>query len=119
MASLPIGDYALLSDCRSAALVSRDGSVDWLCCQRFDAPAVFGRLLDPHAGPFSIRPAGESRASRRYVDRYLARDGLAGAEGTVLLCTFWLALAQALAGQRPGSDQRRRPAGRGGGRRQR
>src|SRR6516164_11544625 len=55
---LPIGDYALLSDCRSAALVSRAGSVDWLCFPRFDAPAVFARLLDPDGGHFAFRTAG-------------------------------------------------------------
>lgn len=69
MDGLAIGDYALLSDCQSAALVSRDGSVDWLCLPRFDGPAVFCRLLDPDGGCFSIRPAGAFRASRRYVDQ--------------------------------------------------
>src|SRR5580692_337881 len=74
MDSLPIGDYALLSDCRSAALVSRDGSVDWLCLPRFDAPSVFCRLLDPAGGQFSIRPAGEFEASRRYVDQTMVLE---------------------------------------------
>src|SRR5579859_6736895 len=65
---LPIGDYALLSDCRSAALVGRNGSVDWLCLPRFDSPAVFARILDDGAGHFTIRPAGAFRSSRRYAD---------------------------------------------------
>jgi len=64
---LPIGDYALLSDCRSAALVSRAGSVDWLCFRRFDAPAVFCCILDPAGGHFAIRPAGQFTASRAYA----------------------------------------------------
>jgi alpha,alpha-trehalase len=74
MDSLPIGDYALLSDCRSAALVSRAGSVDWLCCPRFDAPSVFARILDADGGHFAIRPAGDFQASRAYVDRTMALE---------------------------------------------
>src|SRR2546429_9533740 len=74
MNSLPIGDYALLSDCRSAALVSRAGSVDWLCFPRFDAPAVFARILDSEAGHFVIRPVGEFQASRAYVDQTIALE---------------------------------------------
>jgi alpha,alpha-trehalase len=74
MGSLPIGDYAMLSDCRSAALVSRDGSVDWLCFPRFDAPSVFCRLLDDAGGRFAIQPAGEFQASRRYVDQTLVLE---------------------------------------------
>jgi alpha,alpha-trehalase len=68
MSHLPIADYALLSDCRSAALVSKDGSVDWLCFPRFDSPSMFGRLLDAQAGHWSIRPTGAADVSRRYVD---------------------------------------------------
>jgi alpha,alpha-trehalase len=74
MESLPIGDYALLSDCRTAALVSRAGSVDWLCYPRFDASAVFARLLDPDGGHFAIRPAGDFQVSRAYVDQTMVLE---------------------------------------------
>jgi len=74
MNDLPIGDYALLSDCRSAALVSRAGSVDWLCFPRFDSPAVFARMLDSGGGYFAIRPAGDFEASRAYVDQTMALE---------------------------------------------
>src|SRR5579883_147279 len=68
MSTVPIADYALLSDCRSAALVSRSGSIDWLCFPRFDGPAVFARLLDDHAGHWSIAAIGATAVSRRYID---------------------------------------------------
>ena len=67
MDGLPISDYALLSDCRSAALVSRAGSVDWLCFPRFDAPAVFSRILDSDGGHFAIQPAGEGDDGTRAI----------------------------------------------------
>ncbi|HEV8194645.1 MAG TPA: glycoside hydrolase family 15 protein [Ktedonobacterales bacterium] len=68
MSNTPIGDYALLSDCHSAALVSRAGSIDWLCVPRFDGPSVFARLLDDHAGHWSIHPVGEAKVRRAYLD---------------------------------------------------
>ncbi|MFB6985203.1 glycoside hydrolase family 15 protein [Streptomyces sp. NPDC056230] len=70
----PIGDHALLSDCRSAALVTSDGSVDWLCLPRFDSPAIFARLLDENAGHWSICPAGPADVSRRYVEQTLVLE---------------------------------------------
>ncbi len=66
--SRPIADYALLSDCHRAALVSRAGSVDWLCAPRFDSPAVFGRLLDTGAGHWTIQPAGAHDVERQYAE---------------------------------------------------
>ena len=65
----PIGDYALLSDCHSGALVSRDGSIDWCVFHRFEARPVFGRILDwEKAGFFRIAPLDDDYdSSRRYL----------------------------------------------------
>lgn len=68
MSDLPIADYALLSDCRSAVLVSRAGSIDWVCFPRFDGPSVFARLLDDQAGHWSIHAVDASEVSRRYIE---------------------------------------------------
>ena len=63
-----IQDYGITGDCRSAALISRSGSIDWLCWPRFDSPAIFAALLDPErGGHWKIRPAGSFRTERRYV----------------------------------------------------
>src|SRR6266540_3736036 len=64
----PIHDYAFIGNCGSAALVSRDGSVDWCCFQRFDASPCFARLLDwRQGGHFRIAPAERYETSRRYL----------------------------------------------------
>src|SRR3954464_15191636 len=69
MTDTAIGDYAMLSDRHSAALVDLDGSIDWLCFPRFDSPSIFGRLLDDAAGHWSLRAAGSTAVARRYLDR--------------------------------------------------
>ncbi len=64
---LPIADYAMLSDSNSAALVAKDGSIDWLCLPRFDSSALFTRLLDPEAGHWQIAPRETFTVERRYL----------------------------------------------------
>ena len=66
-----IADYGFLSDCHSAALVDRHGSVDWWCVPRFDSPSVLGRLLDPDAGHWALNPAQDFESERRYLGRTL------------------------------------------------
>jgi alpha,alpha-trehalase len=67
MSTSPIAEYALLSDCHSAALVHESGSVDWLCFPRFDSASVFGRLLHATAGHWSIQPRAAAEITRRYL----------------------------------------------------
>ncbi len=69
-----IADYALLSDCRSAALVHRAGSVDWLCSPRFDGPSIFARLLDEDAGHWAIGLPDATAVRRRYLEGTLVLE---------------------------------------------
>ena len=74
----PIADYAFLSDCHTGALVAPDGAVDWLCVPRFDAPSVFGTLLDRQAGAFRFGPFGINVPTARVYE-----------PGTNTLLTTW------------------------------
>ncbi len=75
MSNIPIEDHAFLSDCSSAALVTRAGSVDWLCLPRFDSPAVLARLLDDGAGHLLFGPVDDQAgAERRYLPQSLVLE---------------------------------------------
>src|SRR3954471_19425245 len=103
-ASLPIADYALLADCNTAALVSRGGSIDWLCLPRYDSPALFARLLGPDAGHWSIRPAGAYEVERRYLPGTLAVETTFTTEMGRVRLTDALAFAAGQRGHDLGHD---------------
>jgi GH15 family glucan-1,4-alpha-glucosidase len=73
-----IADYAFLSNCHTGALVAPDGAIDWLCVPRFDAPSVFGSLLDRQAGSFRLGPFGMNHPVTRAYE-----------PGTNTLVTTW------------------------------
>jgi GH15 family glucan-1,4-alpha-glucosidase len=82
-----IEDYAIIGDCETAALVSRAGSIDWLCWPRFDSPACFAALLGgPDHGRWKLAPAdANARVTRRYRGDTLI---LETAEGSVVVIDF-------------------------------
>jgi len=89
----PIEDYALLGNMRTAALVDRNGSVDWMCLPRFDSSACFAALLgDAENGHWLLRPAGESkRIERRYRDGTLVLETTHHTEGGIARLTEFMA----------------------------
>src|SRR5262245_22251453 len=76
----PIAEYAFLSDCHTGALVAPDGGIDWFCVPRFDAPSVFGSLLDREAGTFRLGPFDINVPAARAYE-----------PGTNVLVTTWKA----------------------------
>jgi GH15 family glucan-1,4-alpha-glucosidase len=74
MGHSPIESYALLADCHGAALVGRDGAIDWCCMPRFDAGALFARLLDEDAGYCTVEIVGGEVGERRYLDDTLVLE---------------------------------------------
>jgi len=86
-----IGSYGFLSDCHTAALVSYDGAVEWLCLPRFDSPSAFAALLDRGAGHFKVKPRGVIvPIGRRY------EPGTLVIETTWVTDTGWVVVHDAL-----------------------
>src|SRR5436189_1356778 len=86
-----IEDYALIGDCHTAALVGKDGSIDWLCLPRFDSGACFAALLGtPEHGRWLLAPAGEVKSvRRRYRDQTLILETeFETADGVVAVIDF-------------------------------
>src|SRR5262245_4889189 len=97
-----IEDYALIGDCETAALVSRDGSIDWLCWPRFDSAACFAALLgDTNNGRWLIAPTAASttannvRVERRYVhDTLILETEFVTADGSAVVLVDFMPLRE-------------------------
>ena len=105
MSTTAIGEYALLSDRHSAALVSRDGSIDWLCFPRFDSPSIFARLLGEQAGHWSmrVRDAQRGHPSLPRIARWCWRRRYRTPTGTAVVVDA-LAMGEGNRGHELGRD---------------
>jgi GH15 family glucan-1,4-alpha-glucosidase len=90
-----IADYAVIGDCRTAALISRRGSIDWLCLPYFSSPSVFGAILDrSRGGSFSVRLDGLRSCSRRYVEGTNVLETTLWADGAAVRLTDFMPLPE-------------------------
>ena len=97
-----IGEYGVIGDCRTAALVGPDGSIDWCCLPHFDSPAVFCRLLDADQGGFfRLALTGGAQSSMAYLPgTNILETTLNGASGRLRVLDF-----MPIRKRRPGSRQ--------------
>ncbi len=89
--SLRLEDYAVIGDCHSAALVARDGSIDWLCLPRFDSGSCFASLVGtPEHGRWLLTPKGDVLCARRQYrqDTLILETDFETADGAVTLVDF-------------------------------
>jgi GH15 family glucan-1,4-alpha-glucosidase len=104
MSTSAIADYALLSDRHGAALVHRDGSIDWLCLPRFDSPSTFARLLGEQAGHWSVRASEPRSIVRRYLDRTMVLETTIRTATGVAVVVDALAMGEGNRGHGLGAD---------------
>jgi alpha,alpha-trehalase len=107
----PIANYGFVSDCHTSALIAPDGAVEWLCVPRFDAPSVFGAILDREAGSMSLAPSGlHSPLARRYLPGTLILETTWAAEGGWLVVLDALTITEwAVSGREERGMQRPHP----------
>jgi GH15 family glucan-1,4-alpha-glucosidase len=91
-----ITDYTLIGNCRSAALVSKYGSIDWCCIPEFHSPSIFTALLDQEmGGSFQLQPGSSYEASQNYIDHTnVVETWFSCAEGTVKITDCFVALEE-------------------------
>lgn len=92
MSERPIRDYALIGNCETAALLNRDGGIDWLCLPAFDGGSIFGALLDrKKGGNFSLHPAALCEVERSYLaESAVLETRFVTGRGTVVLTDFFV-----------------------------